>query len=155
MDSQVAYNATVVSGTMSSNGSSGGTASWMPLPVMPAAAQTTTVDMKSALYQDVERTVSKSLTPGIGLAVHVDGFITVTDTTGTEAGPDVGLKRNEEMKARVVQMKLWKFGVIRKTRNEQRWQLSAGTQSLSTNAGTPKQHSPVQPAIPSLVVFPL
>lgn len=86
MDSQVAYNATVVSGTMSSNGSSGGTAS-DAISGDASNTQTTTVDMKSALYQDVKNAVSSMLTPGIGRMFMSTGFITVTDTGAPGTAP--------------------------------------------------------------------
>lgn len=53
MDSQVAYNARVVSGTMSSTGSSGGS-SGSSLSGDASNTQTTAVDMKSTLYEDTK-----------------------------------------------------------------------------------------------------
>ncbi|EPU4471689.1 secretin N-terminal domain-containing protein, partial [Escherichia coli] len=117
MDSQVAYNATVVSGTMSSNGSSGGTAS-DAISGDASNTQTTTVDMKSALYQDVKNAVSSMLTPGIGRMFMSTGFITVTDTPQVlETVRTFIEKRNEEMKRQVVLNV--EILSIRKTRNEQ------------------------------------
>ena len=135
MDSQVAYNATVVSGTMSSNGSSGGTAS-DAISGDASNTQTTTVDMKSALYQDVKNAVSSMLTPGIGRMFMSTGFITVTDTPQVlETVRTFIEKRNEEMKRQVVLNV--EILSIRKTRNEHRLERSLQRQ----NAGTePRQH---------------
>ncbi len=73
MDSQVTYNATVVSGTMSSNGSSGGSAS-DAISGDASNTQTTTVDMKSALYQDVKKCGHINADPGYRTHVHVHGL---------------------------------------------------------------------------------
>lgn len=117
MDSQVAYNATVVSGTMSSNGSSGGSAS-DAISGDASNTQTTTVDMKSALYQDVKNAVTSMLTPGIGRMFMSTGFITVTDNPQVlETVRAFIEKRNEEMKRQVVLNV--EILSIRKTRNEQ------------------------------------
>ena len=117
MDSQVAYNATVVSGTMSSNGSSGGDAS-DAISGDASNTQTTTVDMKSALYQDVKNAVTSMLTPGVGRMFMSTGFITVTDNPQVlETVRAFIEKRNEEMKRQVVLNV--EILSIRKTRNEQ------------------------------------
>ncbi|EPI2231544.1 PilN family type IVB pilus formation outer membrane protein [Escherichia coli] len=117
MDSQVAYNATVVSGTMSSNGSSGGSAS-DAISGDASNTQTTSVDMKSALYQDVKNAVTSMLTPGIGRMFMSTGFITVTDNPQVlETARAFIEKRNEEMKRQVVLNV--EILSIRKTRNEQ------------------------------------
>lgn len=117
MDSQVTYNATVVSGTMSSNGSSGGSAS-DAISGDASNTQTTTVDMKSALYQDVKNAVTSMLTPGIGRMFMSTGFITVTDNPQVlETVRAFIEKRNEEMKRQVVLNV--EILSIRKTRNEQ------------------------------------
>ncbi|EEQ5340524.1 PilN family type IVB pilus formation outer membrane protein [Escherichia coli] len=117
MDSQVAYNATVVSGTMSSNGSSGGSAS-DAISGDASNTQTTSVDMKSALYQDVKNAVTSMLTPGIGRMFMSTGFITVTDNPQVlETVRAFIEKRNEEMKRQVVLNV--EILSIRKTRNEQ------------------------------------
>ena len=117
MDSQVAYNATVVSGTMSSNGSSGGSAS-DAISGDASNTQTTTVDMKSALYQDVKNAVTSMLTPGVGRMFMSTGFITVTDNPQVlETVRAFIEKRNEEMKRQVVLNV--EILSIRKTRNEQ------------------------------------
>lgn len=62
MDSQVAYNARVVSGTMSSTGSSGGS-SGSSLSGDASNTQTTAVDMKSTLYEDTKNAVNSMLRP--------------------------------------------------------------------------------------------
>ncbi|EOR3749838.1 PilN family type IVB pilus formation outer membrane protein [Escherichia coli] len=117
LDSQVAYNATVVSGTMSSNGSSGGSAS-DAISGDASNTQTTSVDMKSALYQDVKNAVTSMLTPGIGRMFMSTGFITVTDNPQVlETVRAFIEKRNEEMKRQVVLNV--EILSIRKTRNEQ------------------------------------
>ncbi|EFA2310191.1 TPA: secretin N-terminal domain-containing protein, partial [Escherichia coli] len=101
----------------SSNGSSGGSAS-DAISGDASNTQTTTVDMKSALYQDVKNAVTSMLTPGIGRMFMSTGFITVTDNPQVlETVRAFIEKRNEEMKRQVVLNV--EILSIRKTRNEQ------------------------------------
>ncbi|KYS50323.1 type IVB pilus formation outer membrane protein, R64 PilN family [Escherichia coli] len=81
-------------------------------------AYNATVDMKSALYQDVKNAVTSMLTPGIGRMFMSTGFITVTDNPQVlETVRAFIEKRNEEMKRQVVLNV--EILSIRKTRNEQ------------------------------------
>ncbi|EAW9501062.1 PilN family type IVB pilus formation outer membrane protein [Salmonella enterica] len=104
MDSQISYNAKVISGTMSSNGSSGGSGSGSSsLSGDASNTQTTTVDMKAALYADVKSAVSTMLTPGVGRMFMSTGFITVTDNPQVlDIVESFVKKRNAEMKRQVV-----------------------------------------------------
>ncbi|EPT0625533.1 PilN family type IVB pilus formation outer membrane protein [Escherichia coli] len=102
MDSQVAYNARVVSGTMSSTGSSGGS-SGSSLSGDASNTQTTAVDMKSTLYEDTKNAVNSMLTPGIGRMVLSTGFLTVTDTPQVlDTVKNFMEERNREMRRQVV-----------------------------------------------------
>ncbi len=80
MDSQVTYNARVVSGTASSSSGSSTGSNAGTLSGEASNTQTTTVDMKSTLYEDLKNAVGAMLTPGTGRMVLATGFLTVTDT---------------------------------------------------------------------------
>ena len=65
--------------------------------------QTTTVDAKSALYQDGEKCGHINADPGIGRMFMSTGFITVTDNPQVLGTVRAFIeKRNEEMKRQVV-----------------------------------------------------
>ncbi|MCZ5505594.1 secretin N-terminal domain-containing protein [Escherichia coli] len=64
MDSQVTYNARVVSGTASSSSGSSTGSNAGTLSGEASNTQTTTVDMKSTLYEDLKNAVGAMLTPG-------------------------------------------------------------------------------------------
>ncbi|STM08520.1 Bundle-forming pilus B [Escherichia coli] len=102
MDSNVAYNSKVVSGTMSSSGSSGSTSSG-GMTGDASNTQTTTVEMKSSLYNDLKSEVSSMLTPGTGRMYLSTGSLTVTDTPDVlDSIQEIVNKRNKEMSRQVV-----------------------------------------------------
>ena len=102
MDSNVAYNAKVVSGTMSSSGSTGSTSSG-GMTGDASNTQTTTVEMKSSLYNDLKSEVSSMLTPGTGRMFLSTGSLTVTDTPDVlDSVQEIVNKRNREMSRQVV-----------------------------------------------------
>lgn len=101
MDSNVAYNSKVVSGTMSSSGSTGSSSGGMSGDA--SNTQTTTVEMKSALYNDLKNEVSSMLTPGTGRMFLSTGSLTVTDTPDVlDSVQEIVNKRNKEMSRQVV-----------------------------------------------------
>lgn len=102
MDSNVAYNSKVVSGTMSSSGSTGSTSSG-GMTGDASNTQTTTVEMKSSLYNDLKSEVSSMLTPGTGRMYLSTGSLTVTDTPDVlDSVQEIVNKRNNEMSRQVV-----------------------------------------------------
>ncbi|EEJ4252261.1 PilN family type IVB pilus formation outer membrane protein [Salmonella enterica subsp. enterica serovar 4,[5],12:b:-] len=102
MDSNVAYNAKVVSGTMSSSGSTGSNSSG-GMTGDASNTQTTTVEMKSSLYNDLKSEVSSMLTPGTGRMFLSTGSLTVTDTPDVlDSVQEIVNKRNREMSRQVV-----------------------------------------------------
>ncbi|EOW6026880.1 secretin N-terminal domain-containing protein, partial [Escherichia coli] len=102
MDSNVTYNSKVVSGTMSSSGSTGSTSSG-GMTGDASNTQTTTVEMKSSLYNDLKSEVSSMLTPGTGRMYLSTGSLTVTDTPDVlDSVQEIVNKRNNEMSRQVV-----------------------------------------------------
>ena len=79
MDSVTAFNSKVVSGTTTSSGSSDSSASG-GVSGDVNTSQTTTTEMKTSLYTDLQNTVKSMLTPGVGRFYLSAGIMTVTDT---------------------------------------------------------------------------
>ena len=103
MDSQVTYNARVVSGTASSSSGSSTGSNAGTLSGEASNTQTTTVDMKSTLYEDLKNAVGAMLTPGTGRMVLATGFLTVTDTPRVlDTVSRFVEARNREMRRQVV-----------------------------------------------------
>ena len=103
MDSQVTYNARVVSDTASSSSGSSTGSNAGTLSGEASNTQTTTVDMKSTLYEDLKNAVGAMLTPGTGRMVLATGFLTVTDTPRVlDTVSRFVEARNREMRRQVV-----------------------------------------------------
>jgi type IVB pilus formation R64 PilN family outer membrane protein len=79
MDSKTAFSSKVVSGTTTSSGTSGGS-SGGGMSGDVNTSQTTTMEMASGLYNDLQNTIKAMLTPGTGRLFLAAGMLTVTDT---------------------------------------------------------------------------
>lgn len=79
MDSKTAFSSKVVSGTTTSSGISGSSSSG-GLSGDVNTSQTTTTEMTSGLYNDLQNTIKAMLTPGAGRLFLAAGMLTVTDT---------------------------------------------------------------------------
>lgn len=87
---------------MSSSGSTGSTSSG-GMTGDASNTQTTTVEMKSSLYNDLKSEVSSMLTPGTGRMYLSTGSLTVTDTPDVlDSVQEIVNKRNNEMSRQVV-----------------------------------------------------
>lgn len=76
MDSKASFGSKTVSGTTTSGGSSGGGG----ISGDANTSQSTEMEIKSSLYDDVTHTVQSMLTPGVGRMNLSAGILTVTDT---------------------------------------------------------------------------
>lgn len=79
MDSKTAFSSKVVSGTTTSSGTSG-SSSGGGMSGDVNTSQTTTMEMTSGLYNDLQNTIKAMLTPGTGRLFLAAGMLTVTDT---------------------------------------------------------------------------
>ncbi|MDL4916048.1 MAG: PilN family type IVB pilus formation outer membrane protein [Enterobacterales bacterium endosymbiont of Blomia tropicalis] len=79
MDSKTAFSSKVVSGTTTSSGTSG-SSSGGGMSGDVNTSQTTTMEMTSGLYNDLQNTIKAMLTPGVGRLFLAAGMLTVTDT---------------------------------------------------------------------------
>ncbi|MGT1696577.1 PilN family type IVB pilus formation outer membrane protein [Salmonella enterica subsp. enterica serovar Winslow] len=102
LDNKTDFNARTVSGTTTSNGSSGSSSSG-GLTGDSNTEQTTNSELKSSLYEDLQKNVQTMLTPGSGRMFLSSGLLTVTDTPqvldNIKAFMD---KQNVEMNRQVV-----------------------------------------------------
>lgn len=102
LDNKTDFSAKVVSGTTSSSGTSGGSSSG-GLTGDSNTEQTTNSELKSSLYEDLQKTVSSMLTPGTGRMFLSAGVLTVTDTPQVLENVRVFMeKQNKEMNRQVV-----------------------------------------------------
>lgn len=100
LDYQTAFSSKVVSGTTTSSGSSSGSGG---LSGDSNTSQSTTTDMKSSLYKDLESTIKAMLTPGTGRMSLSAGMLTVTDTPQVlDAVSGYIDGRNQELNRQVV-----------------------------------------------------
>ncbi|EPM5457656.1 PilN family type IVB pilus formation outer membrane protein [Salmonella enterica] len=102
LDNKTDFTAKVVSGTTSSSGTSGGSSSG-GLTGDSNTEQTTNSELKSSLYEDLQKTVNSMLTPGTGRMFLSAGVLTVTDTPQVLENVRVFMeKQNQEMNRQVV-----------------------------------------------------
>lgn len=102
LDYQTAFSSKVVSGTTTSSGSSGSGSSG-GLSGDSNTSQSTTTEMKSSLYKDLENTVKTMLTPASGRMSLSAGMLTVTDTPQVlDAVENYIAGRNQELNRQVV-----------------------------------------------------
>lgn len=102
MDSKADFNSKVVSGTTSSTGNTGGSGG-NNIAGDSNTSQSTTMEIKSSLYADLQESVKSMLTPGSGRMFLSAGVMTVTDTP--EVLDAIGKfieNRNKELNRQVV-----------------------------------------------------
>lgn len=101
MDSKADFNSKVVSGTTSSNGNTG--AGGSSIAGDSNTSQSTTMEIKSSLYADLQESVKSMLTPTSGRMFLSAGVMTVTDTP--QVLDSIGKfieNRNKELNRQVV-----------------------------------------------------
>lgn len=102
MDSLSEFHSKVVSGTTSSSGNSGGTGG-NSITGDASTSQTTTTQIKSSLYADLQEYIKTMLTPGMGRMFLTAGSLTVTDAPQVLNAVDRFITdRNKEMNRQVV-----------------------------------------------------
>ncbi|CFQ66699.1 PilN family type IVB pilus formation outer membrane protein [Yersinia similis] len=102
MDSKTAFSSKVISGTTTSSGTSG-SSSGGGLSGDVNTSQTTTMEMSSGLYSDLENTIKAMLTPGVGRLFLAAGMLTVTDTPRVLDAVNTYINdRNTELNRQVV-----------------------------------------------------
>lgn len=98
MDSKAEFNSKVVSGTTTTSGNSDGSISGDA-----NTSQSTTMEIKSSLYADLEEAIKSMLTPGMGRMFLSSGMVTVTDSPQVLDTVDAFIKeRNKELNRQVV-----------------------------------------------------
>jgi type IVB pilus formation R64 PilN family outer membrane protein len=102
MDSKADFNSKVVSGTTSSTGNTGG-AGGNAIAGDSNTSQSTTMEIKSSLYADLQESVKSMLTPSSGRMFLSSGVMTVTDTPDVlDAIGKFIDNRNKELNRQVV-----------------------------------------------------
>lgn len=102
MDSKAAFSSKVVSGTTSTAGSSGGQGG-NAITGDASTSHTTTMEIKSSLYSDLQDAIRTILTPGTGRMFLSAGHLTVTDAPPVlDAVGRFIADRNKELNRQVV-----------------------------------------------------
>ncbi|MBS9441071.1 PilN family type IVB pilus formation outer membrane protein [Photorhabdus heterorhabditis] len=102
MDSKAEFNSKVVSGTTSTAGNSGGQ-SGNAITGDANTSQTTTMEIKSSLYADLQNSIKTMLTPNVGRMFLSSGHLTVTDAPQVlDVVGQFVAERNKELNRQVV-----------------------------------------------------
>lgn len=102
MDSKAEFNSRVVSGTTSSAGTTGANSTGA-IAGDSNTSQTTTMEIKSSLYEDLQSAVKTMLTPNVGRMFLASGSLTVTDSPDVIDAVGRFIKdRNKELNRQVV-----------------------------------------------------
>ncbi|MFQ6283713.1 PilN family type IVB pilus formation outer membrane protein [Yersinia enterocolitica] len=118
MDSKAGFASKTVSGTTSSMGTSGGSGGGGGLSGDSNTSQSTEMEIKSNLYEDVSNTIKSMLTPGVGRMNLSAGVLVVTDTPRVleQIGRYIN-DRNKELNRQVV-LNVQVYSVEKRTQDQ-------------------------------------